>query len=73
MSGDFFSRFLPQLNRIKGSKVMSMGNFGPDALNFGSRIIGLHQHAESHFVQDFLHILVDLVKKILITDCLGSW
>ena len=52
---------------------MSMGNFGPDTLNFGSRIIGLHQHAESHFVQDFLHILVDLVKKILITDCLGSW
>ena len=30
-----FGRFLLRLSRIKRSKVMSMGKFGPAALNFG--------------------------------------
>ena len=32
-----FGRFLPRPRRIKCSQVMSMGKFGPTALNFGRK------------------------------------
>ena len=73
VSGDLFTHFsYHNLTESSTPELCPWGNLAP-LLSILVRIIGLHQHDESHLFLIFFYILVDLVKQILNTDCLGSW